>query len=206
MGARTVEGTLIYYENNSGSAPVILVMLKVRREAFENEMDVAGANRQIPVFSGIPYAYTDQGADAPGVAVRDEPALRQTYASTRRVIADAFAGVAGLGGIFPVDLTSPLRTGKGSTLASHGARPSTSVPAQDDGSPMKPRRPGPPLTKAELRAQGDQAVAAATRPIVKLPTKLVRQCGRCGEFSSVMVEPGAPPPEFKCKVCDRATK
>lgn len=71
---------------------------------------------------------------------------------------------------------------------------------------MKQRRYGPALTKEELRAQGAEAMAAATRPIVKLPTKVVRQCGRCGEFSSVMVEPGDEPPEFKCKVCDRPTK
>ena len=66
---------------------------------------------------------------------------------------------------------------------------------------MKQRRRGPALTKAELRAQGNQAMAAATRPIVKLPTKLVRQCGRCGEPSSVMragARRQAPPP-FKCK-------
>ena len=68
---------------------------------------------------------------------------------------------------------------------------------------MKERRRGPTLTKAELRAQGEQAMAAATKPIVKLPTKLVRQCGRCGEFSSVMVEPGQAPPEFKCKSCNK---
>ena len=68
---------------------------------------------------------------------------------------------------------------------------------------MKERRRAPPLTKAELRAQGEQAMASATKPIVKLPTKHVRQCGRCGEFSSVMVEPGQTVPEFKCKVCDK---
>ena len=68
---------------------------------------------------------------------------------------------------------------------------------------MNYKRRGPPMTKAEIRAQGEQAMAAATKPIVKLPTKLVRQCGRCGEFSSVMVEPGDEPPEFKCKSCDR---
>ncbi len=68
---------------------------------------------------------------------------------------------------------------------------------------MKPRQRGPALTKAELRAQADQAMAAVTKPIVKLPTKLVRQCGRCGESSHVMVEPGAETPPFKCKVCDR---
>jgi hypothetical protein len=59
------------------------------------------------------------------------------------------------------------------------------------------------LSKAELRAAGEMAVAQSSKPIVKLPTKLTRQCGRCGEFGSVMVEPGQPVPEFKCKSCDR---
>jgi hypothetical protein len=60
-----------------------------------------------------------------------------------------------------------------------------------------------PTARPEQRAAGQQAMAQAIKPIVKLPTKLVRQCGRCGEFGSVMVEPGQPAPEFKCKVCDR---
>ena len=67
---------------------------------------------------------------------------------------------------------------------------------------MKQRRRGPALSKAELRAQAEQAVAAASKPIQKLPTKVVRQCGRCGEPSSIMVEPGQPLPAFKCKRCD----
>jgi len=46
-------------------------------------------------------------------------------------------------------------------------------------------------------------MAAANKPIQKLPTKVVRQCGRCGEPSAVMVEPGEPVPAFKCKRCDR---
>jgi hypothetical protein len=74
------------------------------------------------------------------------------------------------------------------------------------GTPMMKRPKGPPLTKAELRAQADQAVAGASKPIVKLPTKLVRQCGSCGEFSSVMVEPGEPTPAFKCRVCDKPSR
>jgi hypothetical protein len=78
--------------------------------------------------------------------------------------------------------------------------------APDDGRAMKVRRRGPALTKAALRAQGNSAMAAATKPIVKLPTKLVRQCGRCGEFASVMVEPGQAPPEFKCKSCGTPTQ
>jgi hypothetical protein len=77
----------------------------------------------------------------------------------------------------------------------------------DHGLPMKQQRPrGPALTKAELRAQAIEATAAATKPIVKLPTKHVRQCGRCGEFTSVMVEPGQEVPKFTCKVCDKPAK
>jgi hypothetical protein len=64
------------------------------------------------------------------------------------------------------------------------------------------QRRGPALTKAELRAQAEAALAAATKPITKLPTKLTRQCGKCGEQTSVMVEPGDAPPPFKCKRCD----
>ena len=63
-----------------------------------------------------------------------------------------------------------------------------------------------PLSKAELRAQSEQAMAAFNKPIVKLPTKLVRQCGRCGETSHVMVEPGEAPPPFQCKLCDKPSK
>jgi hypothetical protein len=59
------------------------------------------------------------------------------------------------------------------------------------------------LTKAELRAQADLAMATATKAVVKLPTKITRQCGRCGETTSVMVEPGAATPAFQCKRCDR---
>jgi hypothetical protein len=66
----------------------------------------------------------------------------------------------------------------------------------------KERVRGPALTKAELRAQGDRAMAMATKAVVKLPTKIVRQCGRCGDTNSVMVEPGQPTPAFKCKSCD----
>jgi hypothetical protein len=62
------------------------------------------------------------------------------------------------------------------------------------------------MTKAELRAQAELAMAAVGKPIVKLPTKLVRQCGRCGESNAVMVEPGEAPPEFHCKQCDGPTK
>jgi len=56
--------------------------------------------------------------------------------------------------------------------------------------PFKPKPRQPPMTKAELRAQGIQALAQVTTPIIKLPMKIRRQCGRCGDFNSVRVEPG----------------
>src|SRR6266851_2140446 len=90
-------------------------------------------------------------------------------------------------------------------------KPGGQQPEDADRSPVAPppprmRQRAPALTKAELRAQAAAAMASATKPIVKLPTKLVRQCGRCGEFCSVMVEPGEAPPEFKCKSCDAASQ
>jgi len=68
---------------------------------------------------------------------------------------------------------------------------------------MTYQRRGPPLTKAELRAQGDLAMATATKAVIKLPTKHTRQCGRCGETTSVMVEPGGTLPAFVCRRCDK---
>jgi ribosomal protein L37E len=49
------------------------------------------------------------------------------------------------------------------------------------------------MTKAELRAQGIHALAQVTTPIIKLPMKIRRQCGRCGDFNSVLA--------FKCSAC-----
>ena len=65
------------------------VVPKADRDAFEAEMDTAGATWQMLTFSGIYHAYTDQGFDVPGVAGWDEPATRQTYALTHQFIADA---------------------------------------------------------------------------------------------------------------------
>ena len=65
---------------------------KADRDAFESEMDAAGAKWQMLVFSGVLHAYTDQGSDVPGVAGWNELATRQTYALTHQFIADAFAG------------------------------------------------------------------------------------------------------------------
>jgi len=68
------------------------VVPKADRDAFESEMDAAGAKWQMLVFSGIYHAYTDQGFDVPGVSGWDEHATRQTYTLTHQFIADAFAG------------------------------------------------------------------------------------------------------------------
>jgi dienelactone hydrolase len=68
------------------------VVPKSDRDAFENEMNTAGAKWQMVVFSDVLHAYTDEGADVPTIAKYDEPAARQTYALTHAFLADAFAG------------------------------------------------------------------------------------------------------------------
>ena len=65
---------------------------KADRDAFEAEMDAAGAKWQMLVFSGILHAYTDEDSNMAGVAIYDEHATRQTYALTHGFIADACAG------------------------------------------------------------------------------------------------------------------
>ena len=68
------------------------VVPKADRDAFEQEMEAAGAKWQMLVFSGVLHAYTDEGVHIPGIAAWNEPATRTTYALTQRFIADAFAG------------------------------------------------------------------------------------------------------------------
>lgn len=68
------------------------VVPKADRDAIESELDAAGVAWQMHLFSGLLHAYTDQGADVPGIAGYDEPGSRQTYALTHAFIADAFAG------------------------------------------------------------------------------------------------------------------
>jgi len=67
------------------------VVPKADRDAFEAEMDAAGAKWQMLLFSGILHAYTDEDSAMPGVAIHDANATRQTYALTHAFIADAFA-------------------------------------------------------------------------------------------------------------------
>jgi transposase-like protein len=67
--------------------------------------------------------------------------------------------------------------------------------------PWKPKPRQPSMSKAELRAQGVQALAQASKPVMKLPMKVKRQCGRCDRFNTVVVEPGAAVPAFQCSAC-----
>jgi ribosomal protein L37E len=67
--------------------------------------------------------------------------------------------------------------------------------------PFNTKHQSPKLSKADLRAEGIRALAQVTKPITKLPTKIKRQCGRCGDFDSVLVEPGHAVPAFKCSAC-----
>jgi len=67
--------------------------------------------------------------------------------------------------------------------------------------PFKPKPRQPSMSKAELRAQGVLALAQASKPVMKLPMKIKRQCARCDHFNSVLVEPGEAVPAFKCLAC-----
>jgi dienelactone hydrolase len=67
---------------------------KAERDAFEQEMDAAGAHWVMLNFGGVVHAFTDVGVNFPPVAVYDEPATRHGYNLAHGFIADAFAGKA----------------------------------------------------------------------------------------------------------------
>ncbi len=64
---------------------------KSQRDAFEAEMTAAGVTWRMLLFGGVIHAYTDVGADVPGIARYDEPASRVSYDTADAFIADAFA-------------------------------------------------------------------------------------------------------------------
>ena len=72
---------------------------KADRDAFEEEMEAAGAKWQMLVFSGVLHAYTDEGYDVPGIAAWNEPAtqhdLRADAAVHRRRFCRETVGPAG---------------------------------------------------------------------------------------------------------------
>jgi dienelactone hydrolase len=65
---------------------------KAHRDAFEAEMDAAGARWYSLTFGNVVHAYTDAGANMPPIAKYDEPATRHGYTLAHAFIADAFAG------------------------------------------------------------------------------------------------------------------
>ena len=65
---------------------------KAERDAFEAEMNEAGARWALLTFGHVVHAFTDPAANLPGVAVYDEAASRHGYALAHAFIADAFAG------------------------------------------------------------------------------------------------------------------
>ena len=72
--------------------PPIRIAPKAERDAFEQEMDAAGARWAMLTFGGIVHAFTDVGVNFPPVAVYNEPATRHGYNLAHAYIADAFAG------------------------------------------------------------------------------------------------------------------
>ena len=73
--------------------------------------------------------------------------------------------------------------------------------ADELSGPMNPELQQPSMSKAELRAQGAQAMVQASKPVTKLPMKIKRQCGHCDRFNTVLVQPGEAVPDFKCSAC-----
>jgi dienelactone hydrolase len=64
---------------------------KAERDAFEQEMEAAGARWVMLNFSGVVHAFTDVGVNQPPVAVYSEFATRHSYNLANAFIADAFA-------------------------------------------------------------------------------------------------------------------
>jgi dienelactone hydrolase len=64
---------------------------KAHRDAFEAEMDAAGARWYALTFGNVVHAYTNVGEDSLPVAKYDETATRHGYTLAHAFIADAFA-------------------------------------------------------------------------------------------------------------------
>ncbi|MGE7472565.1 dienelactone hydrolase family protein [Bosea sp. NPDC003192] len=65
---------------------------KAQRDAFEAEMQGAGARWQLMVFGGAIHAFTDPDADVPGIARYEPAAARTTYELTHAFLREAFSG------------------------------------------------------------------------------------------------------------------
>jgi len=64
---------------------------KAQRDAFEAEMEAAGARWRLLVIGGAVHAFTDEGMNVPGVAVYDRTASRLAFDATHAFLDEAFA-------------------------------------------------------------------------------------------------------------------
>lgn len=65
---------------------------KAQRDAFESEMEAAGAPWQMHIFGHVLHSFCEPEANVPGIAEYDEAAARQSYRMIEHFIADAFDG------------------------------------------------------------------------------------------------------------------
>ena len=65
---------------------------KAERDAFEAEMEAAGACWQMLTFGGLVHSFAEADADVKGVAEYNPAAARQSYAMIDSFVSDAFAG------------------------------------------------------------------------------------------------------------------
>ncbi len=65
---------------------------RAHRDAFEDEMNAAGARWTALYFGNVAHGYTRPGVNNPPVAVYNEPATRHGYMVAHAFIEDAFAG------------------------------------------------------------------------------------------------------------------
>ncbi|MFT8246032.1 dienelactone hydrolase family protein [Roseomonas sp. BN140053] len=63
---------------------------KAERDAFEAEMDAAGAKWQMLTFGGLVHSFCEEDAATPGLAEYDPAAARQSYRLIGQFLEDAF--------------------------------------------------------------------------------------------------------------------
>ena len=64
---------------------------KAERDAFEAEMDSAGAKWRMTTFGGLVHSFCEEDAAVPGIAEYDEAAARVSYRMIGDFLAEAFA-------------------------------------------------------------------------------------------------------------------
>jgi dienelactone hydrolase len=70
-----------------------VVVPKADRDAFEAEMETAGARWQMLTFGGLVHSFCEPENPVPGIAQYDAAAARQSYRMIGQYIEDAFAGL-----------------------------------------------------------------------------------------------------------------